>query len=277
MTDMKKILLSLSVIAACLTGCADKPYVIVQIADAQLGFTAAVNHERNGGEYINDLTYESECLTKAVCLINDIRPDAVVFTGDQVHRPENEEQWETLAAIVAEIDPSVKTFHIPGNHDVRIKDAKVDSTPFTDHYGEDRFCHSEKGVTLIGLNTNLIKSCDSLEGDQINWIKASLGQSTAEGVTIIFGHHPFFLTDIDEGDSYFPVMSGKRRFYFDMFLELGVDAVYAGHKHESFEGEYNGIPMKTTTAVGYQLGNSKPSVRVITVRDGKVTDELVEI
>ena len=89
--------------------------------------------------------------------------------------------------------------------------------------------------------------------------------------------YPFFMTGIDEPDSYFPIMSSKRCQYFDLFREKDVDVVYAGHRHESFDSQYNGVPMKTTTSVAYQIGRSKPSVRVITVYKGTVTDELVEI
>ena len=39
-----------------LISCADKSYVIVQIADAQLGFTTADKSQKEGTEYVNDLT-----------------------------------------------------------------------------------------------------------------------------------------------------------------------------------------------------------------------------
>lgn len=273
---MKKVILPVLALLL-LISCAEKSYVIVQVADAQLGFTAADKSQKEGTEYVNDLTYESECLSRAVAMINGLMPDAVVFTGDQVNSSGNDEQWEIFAGIISDIDPSVKVFHIPGNHDVHINGNKVDSSPFTGRYGEDRFIHSDRGVNLVGINTNLIKAGDTRAEDQIDWLKDVLGATKPEESTIIFGHHPFFLTDIDEPDSYFPLMKDKRRFYFDMFSELGVDAVYAGHRHDSFQGEYNGIPMKTTTSVGFQIGNSKPSIRVITVIDGTVSDTLLTL
>lgn len=105
-----------------LMSCAEKPYVIVQIADAQLGFTAADKSQKEGTEYVNDLTYEIECLTKAVSMVNQIQPDAVVFTGDQVNRHYDAEQWDAFAKVISDIDPSIKVFHIPGNHDVVISE-----------------------------------------------------------------------------------------------------------------------------------------------------------
>lgn len=276
MGKMKMTIISV-MLAAIMSACNDKPFVIVQVADAQLGFSAAEKSQRENSEYVNDLTYEAECLRKAVNMINGMCPDVVVFTGDQVNYPDNDEQWDVFAEIISEIHPSVKVFHLPGNHDVHIADSRVDSSPFTSRYGQDRFIYSENGVNLLGINTNLIKSCDSLETGQMDWLKETLAGTGPDEVTLLFGHHPFFLTDIDEPDSYFPIMKSKRRLYLDMLSDYGVDAVYAGHRHDTFEGEFEGIPVKTTTSVAFQIGDSQPSVRVITVSDGMVSDTLLTI
>ena len=93
-------------------------------------------------------------------------------------------------------------------------------------------------------------------------------------MTILFSHQPFFLNDKAEEDGYFQIQQAKRQAYFDLFTEKKVDALYAGHLHNSAEGVAAGIPVKTTTSVAYQIGDSKPSIRIITVVDGKVSDEL---
>lgn len=270
---MKRIV-SAMLLAMTLMACSEKPYVIVQIADAQLGFTAADFSQKTGEEYVNDLTYEVECLSRAVDYINSILPDAVVLTGDQVNSVDNQEQWSVLADILAGIDQSVDVLHIPGNHDVIISGNQVDSSPFCSRYGEDRFVKYDRGVKMVGINTNLIKYDDPSEAEQLEWLEDALKKEKGSDVTLIFGHHPFFASDIDEQDGYFQVARTKRRMYFDMFKEMDVDAVYAGHLHDSAEGEYEGIPMKTTTSVGFQIGKSQPSVRVITVSSGIVSDVL---
>lgn len=274
---MKRLLLFALSLALTVTGCSEKPYVIVQIADAQLGFTAADRSNTTGEEYVNDLTYEVECLTRAVDHINSIMPDAVVLTGDQVNFADNEEQWDVLADILSGIDPSVRVLHVPGNHDVVISGNQVDSSPFCSRYGDDRFMQYERGVNIVGINTNLIKYDDLSEAEQFGWLKDVLKKEKDSDVTLIFGHHPFFAEDIDEEDGYFQIAKSKRRRYFDMFKEMDVDVVYAGHMHDSAEGVYEDIPMRTTTSVGFQIGNSQPSVRVITVSGGTVSDVLQTI
>ena len=260
-----------------LVSCAEKPYVIVQIADAQLGFTAADKSQKEGTEYVNDLTYEIDCLTKAVSIVNEIKPDAVVFTGDQVNRCNDSEQWDAFARVISKIDPAIKVFHIPGNHDVIISDGDVDTTPFTDRYGEDRFIHVDRGVRLAGINSNLIKYNDPREAEQIGWMKDVLTKDTPEEVSIIFSHHPFFLKNIDEEDGYFQIQKDKRQEYFNICTELDVNALYAGHLHNDSEGSYEGIPVSTTTSVAFQIGPAQPSIRVITVSDGEVSDVLITV
>jgi 3',5'-cyclic AMP phosphodiesterase CpdA len=153
----------------------------------------------------------------------------------------------------------------------------VDSSPFTSLFGEDRFVHRIEGVTIMGLNSNLIKYNDPSEVEQIQWIGDELSKTDPEDVKIVFAHHPFFIENIDEEDSYFPIQQSKRRAYFDLFAEHGVDAVFAGHLHASAAGEYKGIPMLTTTSSGYQLGDERPSVRLITVTGNKVSEELLPL
>lgn len=271
--NMKRILTTI-LIAATVISCGTKPYVIVQIADAQLGFTAADNASRTGTEYVNDLTYEAGYLKKAVALVNELKPDAVVFTGDQVNYCDNVGQWDMFAEIISEIDKSVKLFHIPGNHDVVFKDGKVDSTPFTSRYGADRFVFEDRGVKLVGINSSLIKNDDEGEAAQKEWLEQALAKDSPEDVSIVFTHHPFFMTDIDEEDGYFQIQKSKRQEYFGLFKQLDVDAVYAGHRHNSSEGAYEGVPMKTTTSVAYQIGDSSPSVRIITVCEDQIRDTL---
>ena len=257
--------------------CSTKSYVIVQVADAQLGFDAAVKGSVPGAEYVNDLTFEVECLKATVAKINEIKPDMVVFTGDQVHLPYDKEQWEAFLKEVAAIDPSIEQCHLPGNHDHILKDGTADPQDFIDRFGADRFAVKKKGLNVIGINTSLIYFNSALEQDQQVWLEETLENTKAEEVTLIFGHHPFFCENIDEEDSHVQITKAKRVQYFDYFRSKGVDAVFAGHLHENSAGEYEGIPMLTTTSSGYQLGSAVASVRVITVKDDKMSEELVPV
>ena len=274
---IKKFILLFCTCAA-LVSCAGEQFVIIQIADAQLGFDAAVKGQAPGAAYVNDLTYETEFLKKAVGQVNELRADAVVFTGDQVNTAEDVEQWDMFADVISEIDRRTAVFHVPGNHDMLISEGKVDVTPFSSRYGDDRFVISNKKVCLVGINSNLIKYNDPREEEQFVWLKTVLEAASDEAVKLVFCHHPFFLTDIDEEDGYFQIQKSKRHRYFDMFAAAGVGAVYAGHLHDSSEGEYRGIPMKTATSVAYQLGSAGQSFRRIVIScNALVSDDMVTL
>lgn len=257
--------------------CAQKPIVIVQIADAQLGFDAAVKGSVPGAEYVNDLTFEIECLKATVAKVNELKPDMVVFTGDQVHLPYDKEQWDAFIQGIADIDPSIEQYHIPGNHDHILKDGTADPQDFIDRFGSDRFAVSKGNVNVVGINTSLIYFNSVLEQDQMVWLEEILEETKESDVTLIFGHHPFFCKDIEEDDSHVQIAKAKRYQYFDYFKSKGVDAVFAGHLHDNSTGEYEGIPMLTTTSSGYQLGSGPASIRVITIKDGHMSEELVPI
>ena len=257
--------------------CAQKPIVIVQIADAQLGFDAAVKGSVPGAEYVNDLTFEVECLKATVAKVNELKPDMVVFSGDQVHLPYDKEQWDAFMHGIADIDPSIDLYHIPGNHDHILKDGTADPQDFIGRFGADRFVAKKKNVNVIGINTSLIYFNSALEQDQMVWLEETLEATDAGDVTLIFGHHPFFCKNIDEEDSHVQIAKSKRRQYFDYFKSKGVDAVFAGHLHDNAEGEYEGIPMLTATSSGYQLGSGPASIRVITIENGLMSQELVPI
>lgn len=269
---MKKLLLLCAVIVAA---CKSNTVTIVQIADAQLGFDAAVKGSVPGAEYVNDLTFEVECLKATVAKVNEIKPDIVVFTGDQVHLAADLEQWDAFLQIIDGIDPSIKVYHLPGNHDHVFNGGVADATDFIARFGSDRFFAKDAGVNLIGLNTSLIYFNSDSEQGQMEWLESSLAQTNKDEVTLVFGHHPYFCEDIDENDTHVQITKGKRRQYFDLFKEHGVDAVFAGHLHDNRAAEYEGIPMLTTTSSGYQLGDASASVRLITVSGTKVTEELL--
>ena len=272
---MKKIILL--PVLCILVACSPKTFTVVQIADAQLGFDAAVKGSRPGAEYVNDLTFEIECLKATVAKVNELKPDAIVFTGDQVHLPYNIEQWDAFMQIIAGIDPSIKVYHLPGNHDHILRDGTADPADFIERFGSDHFVVKEGKVNLIGLNTSLIYFNSELEPGQVQWLETALAKTKKGDVTLVFGHHPFFCEDIDEDDTHVQIPKAKRHQYFDLFMENGVDAVFAGHLHDNRAAEYEGIPMLTTTSSGYQLGDAPASVRLITVSGKKVKEELVSI
>jgi 3',5'-cyclic AMP phosphodiesterase CpdA len=205
----------------------------------------------------------------------------IVFTGDQIHRPADQEQWDAFGDLLTLLPDNAVVKHLPGNHDLLISEGKVDCTPFTSRYGDDRFVYKKGRFCIIGINSSLIKHDDPREEEQYKWLKKTLEKTDPNCVKVIFCHHPFFVSDIEEEDGHVAIAKDKRKKYFDLFADSGVSAVYAGHLHHNAEGEYRGVAMKTTTSVGYQLGEDKASVRRIVLdpeaEQHPVEDFMVEV
>ena len=277
---MKKLFIGAAILLAA-ASCSPRTFSIVQIADAQLGFDAAVKGQEPGATYVNDLTYEKECFERAAESISGLKPDMIVFTGDQIHRPLDQEQWDAFGELLTLLPDNAVVKHLPGNHDLLISEGKVDCTPFTSRYGEDRFVYKKGRFCIIGINSSLIKHNDPREEEQYEWLKSTLEEAGENTIKVIFCHHPFFVSDIEEEDGHVAIAKDKRKKYFDLFADNGVSAVYAGHLHHSAKGEYRGVAMKTTTSVGYQLGEDEASVRRIMLTSGRdrkaLQDTMVEI
>ena len=87
------------------------PFFFLQLSDPQFGFM-----DNN-----KSISAETEAMNKAVTAINQLKPPFVVITGDFVNNSKSKEQ-------IAQIDPSVKVYMIPGNHDIgKVSRASIDN------------------------------------------------------------------------------------------------------------------------------------------------------
>lgn len=244
----------------------NEPILIYQMTDPQMGFY----HDNR------DMDFEIAKLSLTVEKINKAHPDIVVLTGDYVHDPTSQEQWNEFLRIIGGIDQSIRTVVIPGNHDVLDKDGKIDMAPYTQHLGKDRFAERIGNAYLIGLNSNFMKNVEqnSLEEQsQFAWLKKTLKKKHKKDHVIVFLHHPFFLENYGEEEGYSTLSESIRNKYFSLFDENGVEFVIAGHLHDNREANHNGIEMVTTSAAGRQLGTAQPGIRIIQLRKGNISQQ----
>ena len=259
--NMKRLVLL--AFAIMMAACAkDDTVIIFQVSDPQLGFTT-----RN-----QDTVYETNTFTKGVMAINAVKPDAVVLTGDLVHDCLDQSQWDEYKRIEGMLDESISIFRIPGNHDILHKEG-LDLEPFVKEFGSDRFCGKIGNVRLVGMDTNIIKyaSGGTEEKELIQWLTEALEGKGKGELSIVFGHHPFFLNAPDEEDDYFNIETEKRNSYLRIFEENKVDAVFCGHKHDNYEAADGTRPFITTSALGKPLGEAPSGVRVIVCSKGRIS------
>ena len=145
-------------------------------------------------------------------------------------------------------------------------------TPYLNHIGPDRFNVKIGNVMLTGINTDYIKYSEGSqeEIEQIQWLKSSLANKDEGEISILFGHHPFFLNSPDEPEEYFNIRPENRSTYLEIFRNCKVDAVFCGHKHDNSVSADGNMPVVTTSAIGKPLGQAPSGFRVIVVTNGKI-------
>src|SRR5262245_7680343 len=87
---------------------AAEPFSFIPIPDPQFGMFA----ENRGFEH------ETANFKFAIAAANRLHPKFIVITGDLIHQAGNASQAAEYHRIAAKLDPSIRLYNVPGNHDV---------------------------------------------------------------------------------------------------------------------------------------------------------------
>ncbi len=177
---------------------------------------------------ISDLHYGSnefneECLLNVIDYINDVRPDAVICTGDLTHKAKKY-QYEDIAQYLADI--KVPIFNVIGNHDV-----KNNGVVFFERYiGPRRWKINlnEKNTMIMGVRSPRDNTSEGELGDeQLEWMVNHLKHSKNILKVLALHHHlvavPYAGTKrdtlIDAGEA------------LELTQAYNIDLVLMGHRH----------------------------------------------
>ncbi len=116
---------------------ANAQVTIAQLSDTHLGEGNSPHAEEN--------------LRRAVDMINERHPDAVVLSGDI---GENPEQWQRARQILKGL--KVPIYYAPGNHDVHSNDI----AQYRRVFGPDYYSFHVKGVTFLVIDSQLFGNYD---------------------------------------------------------------------------------------------------------------------
>ncbi len=160
----------------------NKTFTFIQITDPQFGFFS-----NNKGFMEETLLYE-----KAVSKINMVNPVFVVITGDLVNDKSNQVQWDEFRRITSMINPEIKVYLTPGNHDIGLNPEKKNIDYYKSMFGNDRFSFEFGNNRFIGFNSCLIKAGTSVpEQEQFEWLKKELAASPGTGRIFLFFKEEF--------------------------------------------------------------------------------------
>jgi 3',5'-cyclic AMP phosphodiesterase CpdA len=203
-----------------------------------------------------------------------LRPAFVIVTGDLTNKAGEAAQIAEYKRIAAKLNPKIKLYSVPGNHDVGNEPTAETLARYRERYGPDYYSFRVGGMAGIVLNSNLEKGAENVPAEAAKmeaWLRAELAKARQEGKRpIVFQHIPFFLEKPDEPDQYFNIPIETRKRYLKLLHEYGVREVFAGHLHHNSEGWDGDLDMITTGPVGLPLEGGKSGIRIATLKDGKV-------
>lgn len=263
---------------------------IAQLSDMHLGLARAPEGAAN--------------LRKAVQMINQMNPDAVVVTGDIGERPS---AWDEARGILKGL--KAKVYYIPGNHDVH----STDVDRYRKVFGDDYYKFRVKNVVVYALDSQLLGNWDQFDARQeppmppetrqegqkmLDWFASQgsereasekgkpRGRDTDRGgekedrapVVIAMQHVP------DEHDGGFPndskpywTVNGEwRKREEQIFKQLGIHDVLAGHWHYGRVFKAGGVTWHIAPSTSWSPFGGKLGFAMHTITpDGKVNTEFV--
>ena len=227
---------------------AAQPLVFIQMSDPQFGMYTSNK----------DFAQETANFEFAIATANRLRPAFVVVTGDLVNRAGDPAATAEYRRIAAKLDPSIRLYNVPGNHDVSPETLAA----WRERFGPDYYSFRAGDMAAFVLNTCLFApGMEAEAARQEEWLRAELAKARREGAKrlVVFQHHPFFLKDPEEKDAYFNVPLAVRAKYLELLRANGVSHVFAGHYHRNDGGRAGELEMVTTGPIGKPLGKGTQS------------------
>ncbi|MDJ0499045.1 MAG: metallophosphoesterase [Acidimicrobiia bacterium] len=262
------------------------------MADCQLGAFASfsgmgaddvVRYAAQGmrvheGPLVEGFEWDADRYAEAIAAANNLRPEFVVMGGDMVDDPASEEQLEALLRITSRLDTSIPMFWVPGNHDIAADTVHPTShsiDKYREVFGPDYYAFDRGVARFLVLDTVVIDSPDQVPDEleeQMAWFDWEVERACEEQKEVIlFGHHPLFLTDAAEPDSYWNLPSERRKHLLDVVHRGRIKIAFAGHWHRNSIARDGDFEMVTSGPVGYPLGEDPSGLRLVSFEGQAVT------
>lgn len=223
-----------------------KPTVIAHLSDLHAG-----------SQY-----FVSNLLSRAIQEINELKPDAVVVTGDLTEQGFRQE-YKTARAFIDLIDCQ-NLIVVPGNHDSR----HVGHVHFEEMFGARNNFLKLGDMSIVGVDSSEPDLDDGRIGrERYGWIKDNLKSSKWKVLAV---HHHLLPV---------PGTGRERNIIFDagdllqVLVEAGVNFVLSGHKHVPYVWRFEDLLVITAgTVSSLRLrGHTKPCYNIL-----KINEDMIE-
>jgi Icc protein len=187
-------------------------------------------------------------LRQAVPLLNALRPDFVIASGDLVS-DESEDSYRRLQALLAPLKPPIH--FMLGNHDHRVAFRRVfrpAESPSPDPVWE---AFEQGGVCFLLLDSGLPgKEEGLLDLEQLRWLETELA-SHPDQPTWLFLHHqplPIYIRWLDQLG-----LQNREQFLSILARHRQVKVVGYGHVHQTRRWRYGHALFASVPALAFQF------------------------
>ncbi len=205
----------------------------------------------------------------------------VIWTGDLSHQ-HSVQGYQLLRELAGNwVDRSL---FIPGNHDDRSALRSVFPTANGEDHQAVLFRAHLDDWQLIGLDSHLVgETAGVLSKDQLSQLDCWLSEEP-ERLTLLFIHHPPAPVESRWIDSI--GLCNPEPLAELIQQRPGVCAIFSGHVHQVYQGQFAGVPFYTapSTAFQFQAKSNRclfelipPGFRVIHLRAGNLSTTVVRL
>ena len=174
----------------------------------------------------------------------DLRPDAIILTGDIIDR--SAASYAHAVALLREAP--VPLLPMPGNHD-RADEFRAAFGDWADFHPDHLSFTAPVGdLMLVALDSNLPGGRGGVDPARLDWLAGVLARANAPVLLAL--HHPPFPTFVPHLERGGFTNAGALA---DLIRGSAVCRVIAGHSHRSIRSLWAGVEASTAPAIGHGL------------------------
>jgi 3',5'-cyclic AMP phosphodiesterase CpdA len=229
---------------------------------------------------VEGLEWDATRYAAAIEAANALRPAFVVMGGDMIDDPNSEDQLDALLEITAGLDPAIAMRWVPGNHDIAddtVTPTRHSIDKYRETFGSDYYGFDHGDLRFLVLNTVVVDHPGQVPDqwdEQLAFLDWETERAAVNGSRVVLlGHHPLFIRQPNESDTYWNLPRKRRRIILDLARRARVRAAFAGHWHRNAIGWDGDLEMVTSGPVGYPLGTDPSGFRIVRVEPDRITHE----
>ena len=230
------------------------------------------------GMFTKDVSFEHETVNFdfAIATANRLKPAFIVITGDLINKGGDAAQAAEYRRISSKLDPTIRLFSLPGNHDVGNEPTPESLAIYRERFGPDYYTFRVGDIAGIVVNSSLLKAPAKVPAEAAkmeNWLKTELAKARTDGVKniIVFQHIPPFVKEPNEPEVYDNLPLETRARYLKILHEFGVRQIFAGHLHTTSEARDGDLSVSINGPVGMPLKGGKSGLRIVSVTSAGIT------